>query len=85
MSGLALVQQGAGRGRRPPQRRHDHHARARHRPARSARARGRAARGAGAGSVAGALGLAPEDVIVRAADTDAAGFALGVGGGILDA
>ena len=31
--------------------------------------------------VADALGLRPEDVIVRAADTDAAGFDLGVGGG----
>lgn len=31
--------------------------------------------------VANELGLRPEDVIVRAADTDAAGFDLGVGGG----
>jgi len=31
--------------------------------------------------VASALGLRPEDVVVRAADTDAAGFDLGVGGG----
>jgi len=31
--------------------------------------------------VANALGLRPEDVVVRAADTDAAGFDLGVGGG----
>ncbi len=31
--------------------------------------------------VAGALGLRPEDVVVRTADTDAAGFDLGVGGG----
>ena len=31
--------------------------------------------------VADALGLAPDDVVVRGADTDAAGFDLGVGGG----
>jgi CO/xanthine dehydrogenase Mo-binding subunit len=31
--------------------------------------------------VANALGLRPEDVVVRTADTDAAGFDLGVGGG----
>ncbi|QPF90787.1 xanthine dehydrogenase family protein molybdopterin-binding subunit [Bradyrhizobium commune] len=31
--------------------------------------------------VAGTLGLAPDDVIVRAADTDAAGYDVGVGGG----
>ncbi|MDE5441620.1 molybdopterin-dependent oxidoreductase [Bradyrhizobium sp. CSA207] len=31
--------------------------------------------------VAGALGLNPDDVIVRAADTDAAGYDVGVGGG----
>jgi CO/xanthine dehydrogenase Mo-binding subunit len=31
--------------------------------------------------VAGTLGLRPEDVVVKAADTDAAGFDLGVGGG----
>ncbi|UPK37734.1 xanthine dehydrogenase family protein molybdopterin-binding subunit [Bradyrhizobium sp. 186] len=31
--------------------------------------------------VAGALGLSPNDVIVRAADTDAAGYDVGVGGG----
>ena len=31
--------------------------------------------------VANELGLRPEDIIVRAADTDAAGFDLGVGGG----
>ncbi|WP_084145568.1 xanthine dehydrogenase family protein molybdopterin-binding subunit [Amycolatopsis jejuensis] len=31
--------------------------------------------------VAEALGIRPEDVVVRAADTDAAGFDLGVGGG----
>ena len=31
--------------------------------------------------VANALGLRPEDVVVRAADTDAAGYDVGVGGG----
>lgn len=31
--------------------------------------------------VAGALGIRPDDVVVRAADTDAAGFDVGVGGG----
>ena len=31
--------------------------------------------------VAAELGISPHDVIVRAADTDAAGFDLGVGGG----
>ncbi|WP_213030640.1 molybdopterin cofactor-binding domain-containing protein, partial [Acinetobacter baumannii] len=31
--------------------------------------------------VAGTLGIKPDDVIVRAADTDAAGYDVGVGGG----